>query len=238
MPKTHETLDLSVSCGTAKHPREIPLIVHPSRQEGIIVINYPGFNGDINGFNDKYKKVANFVSGRCNIGTVVQMGNHYDLALDYSESVIDDLAAVIQFCRQKSQEFCKAETAKFYLMGFSSGASAIAAVAGECKEVAKILLVAPSGDANEQRVKRSLKKYTGELYAVVGENDEIVGPEAASTFSAFAPKASINKTYVVPDCDHQFREERNGYVMSALPAWAFSRSGSGVPDPKQGIKLY
>jgi dienelactone hydrolase len=238
MAKTHQTIDVSVSLGTSNHPRQIPLVIHPSKQDGVIVINYPGFNGDISGFNDKYKKVANFVSGRCEIGTVVRMGNHYEPMLDYSDSVIDDLAAVMKFCRERSEEFCRAVAPRFYLMGFSSGAGAIAAIAGENKDVEKVLLVAPSGDASRQRVTTSLKKYTGELYAVVGDHDEVVGREAAQIFSAMAPNASINKVHVVPNCDHQFKGETNGYVMSVLPKWAFSNGGKENPDPSEGVKLY
>ncbi len=152
MRQVAKTIEASVDCGTKSAPREIPLIIHPSKRDGVIVVNYPGFKGDISGFNDKYKKVADVVSGRCEIGTVVRMGNHYDPSLDYSDSVIDDLAAVIRFCGVNAKAFCRAQDPKFYLMGFSSGASAIAALAGDIASIEKILLVAPSGDARRERV--------------------------------------------------------------------------------------
>jgi hypothetical protein len=73
---------------------------------------------------------------------------------------------------------------------------------------------------------------------VVGSRDELVGPEAAKTFSALATSAAVNRTYIVPNCDHQFKGEANGYIMSDLPRWAFCAKGEGAPDGKQGIKLY
>ena len=229
---------LAVQVGSPSRPREIPIAVHPSKQSGVIVINYPGFMGDIDGFNDKYKKLADFMSGPCAIGTVVRMGNERDPSCNYSESVVDDLASVIRFCSERSTKLCRASTPRIFLVGFSAGASAIAALASEFPSVEKILLVAPSGDAGARRIKESLPKYTGELYAVVGSHDEVVGAGAAEMFSSLAQRATVNRYYVVPDCDHQFRGETNGYIMSALPNWAFSLHGKGQPCQESGIRLY
>ena len=38
--------------------REIGIIVHPSGGAGAVIINYPGFNGHIDGFNNKYRKLG------------------------------------------------------------------------------------------------------------------------------------------------------------------------------------
>lgn len=229
---------LAVPVGSPSRPREIPIAVHPSKQGGVIVINYPGFMGDIDGFNDKYKKLADFMSGPCAIGTVVRMGNECDPSRRYSESVVEDLASVIRFCSERSTKLCRSSTPRIFLVGFSAGASAIAALASDFTSVEKILLIAPSGDAGARTIKQNLPKYTGEFYAVVGSQDEVVGASAAETFSSLATRASVNRTLIVPDCDHQFKGEPNGYIMSALPAWAFTRRGEGIPCQESGIKLY
>lgn len=217
--------------------REIPLAVQRSHERGVIIISYPGVDGSINGYNQKYLKLAAHLAETANIGTVVRLGNHYEPRIDYSHSVIDDLAAVIERCKVNAKRWCGASTPDIFLMGFSAGASAVAAVAGEFPEIKKILLVAPSADADEQRIRSSLAKFQGDLCAAVGSHDIVVGTDAAEQFAALAPNAASKRTFVIPECDHQFRGEINGKILSALPLVAFTNRLS-VPDPVAGIKLY
>ena len=213
----------------------IPLAIHANRESGCITISYPGAMGDIDGYNAKYRTLANFIQEK--VGAVIRLGNHYFQGFDYSKSIQDDLRAVIGYAIENSKEICGAKVPVIYLMGFSAGASAIAAVAHEFPQVRKILLISPSCDVGEEDVTKGLAEFTGEVYIVAGENDDVVGPEAAPMISAMVKKASIHKLVIVPKCDHQFRGLENGMIMSKAPLWAFL-GDQDYPSPNGGIELY
>lgn len=215
---------------------KLPIAIHQNNQKsGIIIISYPGFNGDINGYNNKYLALADFMQERIG-ATVIRSGNHYYLNLDYRESVQDDLRAVIGYALKNSKEICGSENPILYLMGFSAGASAVAAISYEYPAVKKILLMAPSGDAGPEALEKGLSEYTGEVFIAVGTDDEVVGSESAKIFAHHVKKTSAQYV-IIPNCDHQFRGTENGMIMSNAPIWAF-KGGIKFPTSEGGKVLY
>lgn len=212
-----------------------PIAIHPKQDSGIIIINYPGYNGDIDGFNNKYGKLAQFMQEK--IGAVLRSPNIEHNNIDYRESVKDDLKALIEYALKNSERICGSVNPQIYLMGFSAGASAIAAVAHEFKEVTKILLVSPSMDAGPEAVLYGLNHFTGEVYVVAGDNDTIVGTKCAPQMFSYVKTDSTHEIVIVQNCDHQFKGKTNGMIMSKAPLWAFSGDTS-FPDPEGGIELY
>ncbi len=215
----------------------VELRIHP-HTNGIIVINYPGFNGDVDGFANKYGKLGNFLQR--NLGAAVRTDNPRFEGVDYSQSVQDHLRAVIDYTLVHSVEISgkSPQETELYLMGNSAGAGAVSAVANEYPQVKKILLIAPAGNAGGDAITHGLGRYKGECSIIVGENDEVVGPEAGALFASLATAASIVRSAVIPKCDHQFRGDINARIMSAAPLWAFRGLEGQLPNPEDGIDLY
>src|SRR3989338_718803 len=218
-----------------QRPLELEVAIHP-HSNGVIVINYPGITGDIDGYNNKYGQQADFVQER-GIGTVVRMGNPFYDELPYPQGMIDNLRYVIEHCLSHGKELSGKAKPTLYLMGFSAGSSSIAVVAGDYSPVEKILLMAPAGDAGMEAVERGLAKFEGEVYVAVGDRDEVVGSEAGQIFYNLATAAKVRKLVIVPNCDHQFRGETNGKIMSKAPLWAFA-GDTTFPSPEDGKVLY
>ncbi len=215
------------------------ILVHPN-DSGVIIVNYPGWNGDVNGYNNKYQKIADMLCEK-GVGAVVRTSNLQIEGIDYAESVKDVLRRTIEHALQNRIAICGSDAPSIYLIGISAGASAIAAVAHEYVHqdwgVEKILLIAPSGDAGLDSIKTGLINYTRDIYITVGADDEVVGVGTAELFSRLAIVAKVNKLVVVPNCDHQFRGEVNGRILSKAPLWAFADDNT-FPSPDGGIKLY
>lgn len=215
------------------------IIVHPN-DSGVIIVNYPGWNGDVNGYCNKYQKIADMLCER-GVGAVVRTSNLQVEGVDYEKSVKDVLRGTTDYVLENRVSICGSDTPSIYLMGISAGAGAIAAVAHEYVHqdwgVEKILLIAPSGDAGFQSIKTGLVNYTRDLYIIVGSDDEIVGVGSAEQFSRLAINARVSKLVIVPNCDHQFRGETNGRILSKAPLWAFADDDT-FPLPDGGIKLY
>lgn len=216
--------------------RTIKIIEHRSPAARAIIINYPGYNGHIDGFNNKYRTLGAHLA-KLGVGAFVQMPNLQHQNEDYRVSLVQDLRAVVEHVLRTAEEFCATDVPDIYLMGFSAGAGACAAFANSHPMIKKVLLMAPSGDASQTLVERSLAEYRGEVYIVNGLNDEVVGADAGKKFLAMAKNASVKKLVELPDCDHQFRGTRNGMIMSKAPIWAFV-GDSTFPSPEGGIELY
>jgi len=151
--------------------------------------------------------------------------------------MINNLRKMIEYSLTNSKKIANCKNPKLYLMGFSAGASTIAAVSAEYSEVEKILLMAPSGDAGLDNCRKNLAKFSGEVYIAIGDKDDVVGTEAGKIFYDLVKAASKKELVIIPNCDHQFRGEINGKIMSVAPLWAFAQNKT-FPSPDDGIVLY
>lgn len=202
---------------------------HPSSIDGPLTIIYPGFNGEIDGYNQKYLKLAVMISAT--IGPVLQADNQFD-AVDYSTLAQSRLKRIIQYGKDVMEQ--EGKKPDIYLAGFSAGAAAVAAIASSDPRIKKVLLIAPSGDVSSEDVAISLNQYTGETYIAVGDADEVVGTRYPETLVKHAQNA---KLFIAPDADHQFRGTEQGKLMSSLFKWSFEEKHPD-PNPNNGIVLY
>lgn len=215
-------------------PVQLDIAVHPNMSRKII-FNVPGAGGNIDGYAEKYKKLCQHIQ-KNGLGAVVRTGNH--IYAGFLPDVV--LRGMLEYSKSRAWEICGEPDPEIMMMGFSAGASAVAAVAHEYPKTSKILLYAPSGDMPEKLVRTGLAKFNGEVYIVIGKEDDVVGVGAGKLFYDMATGASHRELHVIPNCDHQFRGEKNGRIMSEAPFYAFREKSKKpqFPDPKGGIKLY
>lgn len=208
--------------------------IHPLHSPRIILC-LPGWDGDIDGYSQKYLKLAEFLVSQ-GAGAVVRAGNHPFDDLDYEDSCIAQARSMIDTAARNAVEICLTTNPDLCLMGYSAGASAFAAVASLFDSVKTLLLIAPSQDAGKERMKRSLSSFPGKVFIVSGDSDLEVGtfPQSLVHWGADLGR----RTYVqIPQCDHQFSGIRNGRIMSQAPLWAFAGLAP-FPHPDAGIVLY
>lgn len=210
--------------------------IHDCPESNVIIINYPGYQGDIDGYRGKYRKLADLIRRR-GLGAVIRMENQCRYGVPYEKSVVADLKATIGYALANAESICSSKEPDLYLMGFSAGAGAIAIVAADYPQIKKILLLAPSVDAGKTPIEESFPRFQGEVYIAVGEYDECVGREAGDFFLALATGTRKKTLVVIPNCDHQFQGLVNGKIMSKAPFWAFAGDES-FPSPEGGTILY
>lgn len=212
---------------------ELELSVHPL-DNGKIIVNYPGAEGSIDGYNEKYKTLAEHIVAN-GLASVVRIPNPYTFGFGWDMC----LRKALDYVLKHSNEICGTTKPEIYLMGFSAGAGAIAMIAWEYPEVKKILLLEPAPKVNEQGVQEGIGLFKGEVYVVVGGGDEALGEKVGNRVIEAAINASRKEIFVIPNCDHQFKGEINGRIMSQAPLYAFKdKDKPQFPNPKGGIKLY
>ena len=214
---------------------DIPLMIHPVRDSGKIIIIYPGYNSHIDGYNNKYVKIAHLLTEQ-KIGTVIRSTNSEHPGFDYKISVKEDLKTIIHFACSGTG-ICGKSNPEIYLMGTSAGASACAAVAYQFPSISKVLLIGTSMDAGSKDVEEGLSQFTGEIYMTGGDNDQIFDINSREHLFHCTKNSKVRKLVEVPNCDHNFTGERNGRILSKAPLWAFANNIT-YPSPDGGIVLY
>lgn len=214
--------------------RSLFVAIHPARAERIVVM-IPGCNGSLDGYERKYAKLAEHLV-EVGLGAVVRTGNPMLPFQPYEQTCQETLRGVAEGALARAREICGVGSPELLLVGWSAGASAIAAQAARLPRVRGILLYAPSGDAGEADLRAGLADYVGEVFVVAAGDDAVV-EELPQHLFELATGASRKELVTIPDCDHQFRGARNGRIMSQAPLWAFLGRG-GFPDPEGGIHLY
>ena len=105
------------------------------------------------------------------LGAVVRTGNPYmDPFLPTT-----NLIRVINYSLARSKQISGSANPELLLCGYSAGASAASALASSYEQVKRILLIAPSGNMPREAVETGLVGFGGEVYIVIGDNDEVVG---------------------------------------------------------------
>lgn len=213
----------------------INMHIHRADSDKVLII-YPGAEGTIDGYNQKYLKIANWLSSQ-NVATVIRLDNEYCLDfLPYVEMMILKLSSAIEHIVNNSERIAGRKKIDLCLAGVSAGAGAIATVFSDFPEIKKALLIAPYDSVGLDNIERGLKNYRGELYLIAGEQDQINAHELAKRFyetSCYANK----RIEIISNCDHQFTGEKNGKIFSNSFLWAFADQ-TEYPNPKKGITLY
>ncbi len=212
---------------------ELDVAIHPFNN-GKIIINVPGADGSINGYNDKYIKIANYLIEQ-KIGAVVRIPNISSLGFGWDINLRETLSYVLD----NAKEICGSSKPEIYLMGLSAGAGAISMTAWEYPEVTKILLIEPALIFSGEHGVEGIREYKGEVTIVVGKGDTALGKEVGDKFFDYFIKANHKEIIEIENCDHRFMGETNGRIFSEAPIYAF-KDGPKIkfPDSNGGIKLY
>lgn len=190
--------------------------------------------GEIDGYAGKYKILAHHIQSQ-ELAAVVRTGNDFEgLPPDIN------LHAAIAYAKEHAWEICGEPNPEILLMGFSAGASAIAAQAHEHPQVTRIILGAPARTLQGIDVRGGMRKFTGEVYILIGDNDTNVQTVSGQTFYDWSTSATYRELFVLSDCDHQFTGEKNGRILSQVPFYALAPIGEKppFPNPTGGMKLY
>lgn len=205
-----------------------------------IIINVPGYGGSIDGYDNKYEKLSEYIINE-KLSAIIQMENPALPKAVYGITLIKSIESVIEYAIENSIEICGNKTPDIYLIGMSAGGGAIAIIAHKYSQVKKLLFMCPAngnvfsvGDANME-----IKLFTGEIYIVTGENDEVISPKYVKEFAISALNGDASKVefIIIPDCNHHFTGEKNGRILSRAPFWAF---GTDIIFPRieNSCKLY
>ena len=225
---------------------EIPVSAYPT-DSGVLVVNSPGSGELKDGRHDRWDAMARHLQ-ELGIGSMVTYNAprpDFEVQLEWeaysykgaswNQLLLESLCHVVDWSLERAQKLCGSESPDVYLAGFSSGGSAVGAVAFNYTEVKRVLLLS-AYDSVGDWFYEGISRFTGDIYMAYGSEDPIagflcqvvgMGPLRASSFQARQ----------APDCNHRFSGAANSQALVKAFYWAF-RGDDSFPDPTGAPKLY
>ena len=225
---------------------EVPISAYPT-SSNVIIVNSPGSGELKDGRHDRWMKLARHLQER-EVGTMVTYNAprpdwqvqlpwepYSHQGASWNQLLIDSLAHVVEFSLQRSSELCGTGSPTVYLSGFSSGGSAVGAVACRYRAIKRILLLSTYDSVGDEFY-TGIEQFTGDIYLAYGSQDPMAGFLAYVMQSGPLAARSL-RIRQVPDCDHRFSGATNSRVLSKAFYWAFHDDES-FPSPDGGLQLY
>ena len=225
---------------------EIPVSAYPTNSE-VLIVNSPGSGELKDGRHGRWHALAGHLQ-ELGTGTMVTYNAprpDFEVQLEWepysykgaswNQILLESLCHVVDWSLEQAPELCGTESPDIYLSGFSSGGSAVGAVAFRYPEVKRVLLLS-AYDSVGDWFYEGISRFSGDVYMAFGSEDPIArflcqvigtGPLAASSFQARE----------VPSCDHRFSGAANSQVLTKAFYWAFNADDS-FPAPAGAPELY
>lgn len=184
---------------------EIEISIIPGDSE-IILLTVPGVDGSINGYNNKYKRIAENINRKYG-ATVVRMSNPYNLMRYHYRNLFE----VLDFIEQKYDMSKK----KLYAMGHSLGAYMAGATAHMYDYIDKILLINPATGLEQSELSNLQNREKNKNIILIGEKDPSY--KNRDEYSKYA------KIHVVKNADHHFSGHSFTKFINAADKYLFDK---------------
>ena len=213
---------------------QVPVTAYPT-DSNVIIVNSPGSGEFKDGRGDRWMKLGRHLQER-NMAAMVTYNAPRPAGLvqlewepysyqgvGWNQLLVESLAHAVDWSLEHSVELCGTETPSLYLAGFSSGGSAVGAVAFRYPMVRGILLLS-TYDSVGDWFYDGVTQFTGDIHLVYGNRDPIAGFLAYVLQSGPMAAASF-QVREVPDCDHRFSGEANTLALTDAFYWALPNAG-------------
>jgi hypothetical protein len=225
---------------------EIPVSAYPTGS-GKLLVNSPGSGELKDGRYGRWDTLARHMQelGLATMVTYNAPRPDFEVQLEWepysykgaswNQLLLESLCHTIDWALERSEELCGSASPDLYLAGFSSGGSAVGAVAFNYTEVKRVLMLS-AYDSVGDWFYEGISRFTGDIYMAFGSEDPVarflsqivgMGRLAASSFQARQ----------VPNCNHRFSGAANSQALVKAFYWALGHDDS-FPDPTGVPKLY
>lgn len=182
---------------------EIEVSTIPGDSE-IMLLIVPGIDGSIDGYNNKYKCIAEDINQKYGV-TVIRMSNPYNLMKYHYRNLFE----VLDYIEQKYDMNKK----KLYVMGHSLGAYMIGATAHIYDYIDKILLINIATGLERSELTNLQNRDRSKNIILIGEKDPSY--KNRDEYSKYA------KIHIVENADHHFSGDSFAEFINAADKYLF-----------------
>ncbi|MBP9738733.1 alpha/beta hydrolase [Candidatus Saccharibacteria bacterium] len=168
----------------------LDVVVHPGKTNEVVLI-VPGVDGSVDGYEDKYIKMANLITDHYG-SAVVRISNPFISSFHWE----DNIRKALEFIEAGQSDYFDVKPASIRIIGHSAGASVAAWLAHEYPKVRQLTLINMAEKLEADRIEEGLKSFDGSVELVYGSEDPSI---------EFGRKLGDKyKLTVVEGADHNF----------------------------------
>lgn len=168
----------------------LDVAIHPVDSK-IILLIIPGVDGSVDGYENKYIKIADNIQKQYG-AAVVRMSNPFISSYLWESNV----RKALEFIEDNAKIITGNDNVEIRIMAHSAGAGVIAQIAWEYPFISKLLLINPAMKLGSDKIKEGLSKFGDDKVTVlVGGRD----PSLSET-----KELGIDNTIIIDGADHNF----------------------------------
>lgn len=185
--KWQETMnDVTIDC-------TLDVAVH-SADSNIILLTVPGVDGSVDGYKDKYIKIADSVQNQHKVA-VVRIANPFITSFHWESNI----RRALEYINESAVDITGHKDVEIRIMAHSAGAAIVAQLAWEYPNITRILLINPAMKLGVDKIESGLSQFTGTSTILVGSRDPSLG--AVMSLDKDTTKAKIIE---IEGADHNF----------------------------------
>ena len=224
----------------------IPLSAYPCDSGRILIIS-PGSGELKDGRHDRWRKLALHLQEKGFCATVTYNVPRPDFQVQleweaysyrgasWNRILVESVCHAADWALERSAELCGKDVPDICMAGFSSGGSAVGAVACRYPQVRQLLLLS-SYDSVGDPFYEGISLFAGDIFMGYGSLDPPAGMLAyLVSVGPLSARSMVGRP--VPDCDHRFSGADNSRALVKAVYWALGHDDS-FPDPDGAPKLY
>ena len=225
---------------------EIPISAYPCNSGRMLVIS-PGSGELKDGRHDRWRKLALHLQELRLCATVTYNVPRPDFQVQleweaysfqgasWNRILIESACHVTDWALENSLQVCGTDSPEICMAGFSSGGSAVGAVAHLYSQVKQLLLLS-TYDSVGDPFYEGVSLFTGDIFMGYGAQDPPAGMLAyVVSVGPLSARSMVGRP--VPDCDHRFSGGDNSRALVKAVYWALGHDAS-FPDPSGAPQLY
>ncbi len=225
---------------------EIPVSAYPCDTGRLLIVS-PGSGELKDGRHERWRKLALHLQELKLCATITYNAPRPDFQVQleweaysyrgasWNRILMESVCHVTDWALERSEELCGTSSPEICLAGFSSGGSAVGAVAHIYPQVRQLLLLS-SYDSVGDPFYEGISLFTGDIFMGYGSQDPPAGMLAyVVSVGPLSARSLVGRP--VPDCDHRFSGANNSRSLVKAAYWALGYNDS-FPDPTGAPQLY
>ena len=174
----------------------LDIAIHPADSK-IVLLTVPGVDGSVDGFKNKYIKIAESIQEKYG-AAIVRMANPFITSYHWESNIRQSLNYIIE----NTEEITGHKDVEIRIMAHSAGAAVVAQIAWEYPEITRILLINPATKLGIGKIKYGLSEFEGDKITVMfGSEDPSAGD--VDEISKLSEAKNVH-THILEGVDHNF----------------------------------
>ena len=200
----YEKIEWTEEMNGVKVDCSLDIVIHPT-ESNIILLTIPGVDGSVDGYKDKYRRIADSVQEEHRV-SVISISNPFITSFHWESNI----RKALEFISINLPTITEGNEAEIRIMAHSAGAAVIAQIDWEYPEIKRLLLINPATKLGLDKMKLGLSMFKGDDITVLyGSLDPAISD--VNEFCDIDSRTPIN-TFVLEGVDHHF-SGTNGLIQ-------------------------